>query len=184
MRLGAHPLFLREGAAKSAARGLLKAVMWRSQLRRRTSWVENCLSGLRTRRYFSELSSRIAHPMTDILRACSLGLSHMMRTCFLQGIYNLQSAPQARSTHQAESSSSEARGDLAGLQKGLRARFSRKRGGFYCIMHCEGQVLRTNVAPGHPYPVWRHEVSFKSVQISSDLKVHSCLVDYRLCRLS
>ena len=40
-------------------------------------------------------------------------------------------------------------------------------------MQCENQVKRTSVAMGQAHPVWKEEVTFKSVQITSDLQVSS-----------
>ncbi len=111
------------------------------------------------------IHSGLAYMHACLLAKCIFGV---------QGLYTLQNASQGRSPQQPESSS-EAKAEPASFEKGLKAHFSRRRGGFYCVMHCEGQVLRTNLAPGHPYPVWRHEASFKSVQISSDLKVSPML---------
>jgi len=45
------------------------------------------------------------------------------------------------------------------------------RGDVYCILKCEGQVKRTALAKGHQNPVWKEDVAFKSVQISSELLV-------------
>lgn len=39
-----------------------------------------------------------------------------------------------------------------------------------CVQ-CESQVKRTSVAMGQAHPVWKEEVTFKSVQITSDLQV-------------
>lgn len=39
-----------------------------------------------------------------------------------------------------------------------------------CVQ-CENQVKRTSVAMGQGHPVWKEEVTFKSVQITSDLQV-------------
>lgn len=38
-------------------------------------------------------------------------------------------------------------------------------------MQCEHQMKRTSVAVGQAHPVWKEEVNFKSVQITSDLQV-------------
>ncbi len=44
-----------------------------------------------------------------------------------------------------------------------------------CVMvQCENQVKRTSVAMGQAHPVWKEEVTFKSVQITSDLQVSFC----------
>ncbi len=41
-----------------------------------------------------------------------------------------------------------------------------------CVMvQCENQMKRTSVAMGQAHPVWKEEVTFKSVQITSDLQV-------------
>lgn len=45
------------------------------------------------------------------------------------------------------------------------------RGAVYCILRCEGQVKRTALARGHHNPVWKEDIAFKSVRISSDLQV-------------
>ena len=44
-----------------------------------------------------------------------------------------------------------------------------------CLMvQCESQMKRTSVAMGQAHPVWKEEVTFKSVQITSDLQVSLC----------
>lgn len=43
------------------------------------------------------------------------------------------------------------------------------------VVQCENQVKRTSVAMGQAHPVWKEEVTFKSVQITSDLQVGLCL---------
>lgn len=43
-----------------------------------------------------------------------------------------------------------------------------------CVQ-CENQVKRTSVAMGQAHPVWKEEVTFKSVQITSDLQVSTPL---------
>ncbi len=98
-----------------------------------------------------------------------------MRTILphLQGIYNVPTGAHGSSPQGDTESSAEASTGPAGFQENLRAYFSPKRGGTYALLQCEGQVLRTPLALGRYNPVWRHEVSFKSVQISSDLKVDS-----------
>ena len=57
-----------------------------------------------------------------------------------------------------------------------------------CVMvQCENQMKRTSVAMGQAHPVWKEEVTFKSVQITSDLQVSFCsltahsIVLTRLC---
>ena len=46
-----------------------------------------------------------------------------------------------------------------------------------CVMvQCESQMKRTSVAMGQAHPVWKEEVTFKSVQITSDLQVNLCLL--------
>ena len=45
------------------------------------------------------------------------------------------------------------------------------RSDVYCVLRCEGQVKRTALARGHQNPVWKEDIAFKSVQISSDLQV-------------
>ena len=47
----------------------------------------------------------------------------------------------------------------------------RVRGDVYCVLQCEGQVKRTALAKGHLNPVWKEDIAFKSVRISSDLQV-------------
>ena len=46
-----------------------------------------------------------------------------------------------------------------------------KKGDVYCVLSCEGQVKRTSLAVGHRHPVWEEEVTFRAVQITSDLQV-------------
>lgn len=53
----------------------------------------------------------------------------------------------------------------------LKRRAMSARGDVYCILRCEGQVKRTALARGHQHPVWKEDIAFKSVQISSDLQV-------------
>ena len=55
-----------------------------------------------------------------------------------------------------------------GLRQGLARRLGR-RGDVYCLLAAEGRVRRTALAAG-PDPAWREELSFRSVQISSDLQ--------------
>lgn len=45
------------------------------------------------------------------------------------------------------------------------------RGDVYCVLKCESQIKRTALAKGHQNPVWKEDVAFKSVQISSELQV-------------
>lgn len=47
-------------------------------------------------------------------------------------------------------------------------------------MQCENQVKRTSVAMGQAHPVWKEEVTFKSVQITSDLQV-STITNWTSC---
>lgn len=56
-------------------------------------------------------------------------------------------------------------------------------------MQCENQMKRTSVAMGQAHPVWKEEVTFKSVQITSDLQVSTntpldfltyCFIHHRL----
>ena len=53
----------------------------------------------------------------------------------------------------------------------LKLRTIGARGDVYCMLRCEGLVKRTALARGHQHPVWKEDVAFKSVQISSDLQV-------------
>lgn len=46
-----------------------------------------------------------------------------------------------------------------------------KKGNVYCVLACEGQTKRTSLAVGHQQPVWKEEVTFRAVQITSDLQV-------------
>ena len=46
------------------------------------------------------------------------------------------------------------------------------KGDVYAILKCEGQVKRTALAKGHQNPVWKEDIAFKSVQITSELQVH------------
>ena len=48
--------------------------------------------------------------------------------------------------------------------------FGKRRGGLYCVLPCEGQTKHTAMVTGSR-PAWKQELSFKSVQISSDLQV-------------
>ncbi len=57
-----------------------------------------------------------------------------------------------------------------GLRKGLERRLNRRGGDVYCVLAAEGRVKRTALAMGGPAPAWRQELSFKAVQISSDLQ--------------
>ena len=41
----------------------------------------------------------------------------------------------------------------------------------YAVTQCEDQVKRTQVTGGQQHPVWKEDVTFKSVQITSDLQV-------------
>ena len=45
------------------------------------------------------------------------------------------------------------------------------KGDVYAILKCEGQVKRTALAKGHQNPVWKEDIAFKSVQITSELQV-------------
>ena len=45
------------------------------------------------------------------------------------------------------------------------------RGDVYCVLKCEGQVKRTALAKGHQNPMWKEDIAFKSVQITSELQV-------------
>ncbi|KAK9808775.1 hypothetical protein WJX72_003363 [[Myrmecia] bisecta] len=56
---------------------------------------------------------------------------------------------------------------LAGLQARLRS----GRTELYCVLQCQNQVKRTQLASGASHPVWKEEVTFKAVQITSDLQV-------------
>ncbi|KAL3144166.1 hypothetical protein ABBQ32_003950 [Trebouxia sp. C0010 RCD-2024] len=53
----------------------------------------------------------------------------------------------------------------------IKARLRNARSEVYCTLQCENQVKRTSVAMGQAHPVWKEEVTFKSVQITSDLQV-------------
>lgn len=57
---------------------------------------------------------------------------------------------------------------IVGLKNGLERGLNR-RGDVYCMLAAEGRIRRTTLATG-PNPAWRQELSFKSVQISSDLQ--------------
>ena len=59
---------------------------------------------------------------------------------------------------------------LPGTQQ-LKDKLRAKRGDVYCVLKCEGQEKRTALAFGHQNPVWREDIAFKSVRISSDLQV-------------
>jgi hypothetical protein len=67
-----------------------------------------------------------------------------------------------------------------GQKQGVR---NRKKGGkvlrgnVYCMLQCEGQIKRTRLAAGRARPEWKEDVTFKSVQISSELKV----LEYLFC---
>lgn len=58
----------------------------------------------------------------------------------------------------------------------LKLRAMGARGDVYCMLRCEGLVKRTALARGHQHPVWKEDIAFKSVQISSDLQVGSSLI--------
>lgn len=66
---------------------------------------------------------------------------------------------------------------LLGLSMTLFCKMRRfqgpKKGHVYCILTCEGQVKRTSLAVGHVQPAWNEEVTFRAVQITSDLQVSS-----------
>ena len=84
----------------------------------------------------------------------------------------------------SSSSSSESspiamtRGSHAGVLLGpswsfganLARHFAGRKGGLYCVLQCEGHTKHTAMAAGS-HPAWKQELSFKSVQISSDLQV-------------
>ncbi|DBA93880.1 TPA: hypothetical protein ACH3X3_013925 [Trebouxia sp. C0006] len=53
----------------------------------------------------------------------------------------------------------------------IKARLRNARSEVYCTLQCESQMKRTSVAMGQAHPVWKEEVTFKSVQITSDLQV-------------
>ena len=52
----------------------------------------------------------------------------------------------------------------------LARHFAGRKGGLYCVLQCEGQTKHTAMVSGSR-PAWKQELSFKSVQISSDLQV-------------
>ena len=54
--------------------------------------------------------------------------------------------------------------------RNLARAFARRKGGLYCVLQCEGQTKHTAMVSGNR-PSWKQELSFKSVQISSDLQV-------------
>lgn len=54
--------------------------------------------------------------------------------------------------------------------RALAKHFARRKGGLYCVLQCEGQTRHTALVSGS-HPAWKQELSFKSVQISSDLQV-------------
>ena len=54
--------------------------------------------------------------------------------------------------------------------RNLARHFAGRKGGLYCLLQCEGQTKHTAMASGSR-PAWKQELSFKSVQISSDLQV-------------
>ena len=58
----------------------------------------------------------------------------------------------------------------------LARRLARRRGGLYCVLQCEGQTKHTALVSSSR-PAWKQELSFKSVQISSDLQVSSGHID-------
>ena len=60
--------------------------------------------------------------------------------------------------------------------KSLARRLARHRGGLYCVLQCEGQTKHTALVSSSR-AAWKQELSFKSVQISSDLQVDPGKID-------
>ena len=56
--------------------------------------------------------------------------------------------------------------------RNLAKRLARRKGGLHCVLQCEGQIKHTALVSSSR-PAWKQELSFKSVQISSDLQVSS-----------
>lgn len=54
------------------------------------------------------------------------------------------------------------------------------KGDVYAILKCEGQVKRTALAKGHQNPMWKEDIAFKSVQITSELQVQ---LRHQPCRI-
>ncbi|KAK9809768.1 hypothetical protein WJX73_004442 [Symbiochloris irregularis] len=57
------------------------------------------------------------------------------------------------------------------IMKQVRTFMGPHKGGVYCLLQCEGQTKRTGLSMGQQQPVWQEEVTFKAVQITSDLQV-------------
>ncbi len=69
-----------------------------------------------------------------------------------------------------------------GFGRNLAKHFAKRKGGLYCKLQCEGQTKHTAMVSGS-HPAWKQELSFKSVQISSDLQVmkhqhHAIAIEY------
>ena len=81
---------------------------------------------------------------------------------------SVDSSPgQADSSSTAEVLQSSSSRDF---RRTLARRLARRRGGLYCVLQCEGQTKHTALVSSSR-PAWKQELSFKSVQISSDLQV-------------
>ena len=108
--------------------------------------------------------------------------------CLLQGLaaaladgrnMSLDSSPGvADSSNTADVLQSSSSRDFG---RTLARRLARRRGGLYCVLQCEGQTRHTALVSSSR-PAWKQELSFKSVQISSDLQVSSNQTDgnYRI----
>ena len=74
-----------------------------------------------------------------------------------------------------------------GFARNLAKHFAKRKGGLYCVLQCEGQTKHTAMVSGS-HPAWNQELSFKSVQISSDLQVirhqhHATAIECCICLL-
>ena len=76
-----------------------------------------------------------------------------------------------RSDERAESRAHHSKSATLKRKTQNRLKKSLAKGDVYCTVKCEGQVKRSAVARGHESPVWKEDMAFKSVQISSELQV-------------
>ena len=86
----------------------------------------------------------------------------------------LEQLSSGSSSGSSPASASGAAGLLLGpdrsFARNLARHFAGRKGGLYCVLQCEGQTKHTAMVSGSR-PAWKQELSFKSVQISSDLQV-------------
>ncbi|KAL0042783.1 hypothetical protein WJX79_011021 [Trebouxia sp. C0005] len=95
-----------------------------------------------------------------------LGGELVIRVVDAQGLMDTWLSRESKSVESSHTS-------RAALNKlnSIKARLRNARSEVYCTLQCENQVKRTSVAMGQAHPVWKEEVTFKSVQITSDLQV-------------